>query len=145
MFLRFHYILGMKSMLNPPFRWDQFNPDFFDQSDPNPTKKFWKTQTKGLIWIKTKIGLLDLIWLYNPFFLLKNTFSRFDPIRYPKSQWITFEKPGPGFQPNLGKMSGGLAPIRQSSTTVPALESKEVVKLLYFQFNIILKLYSHKY
>ena len=67
--------------MNPPSCWDQFNPDFWDQNDPNPTKKFWKTQTQGLIRINNKIRLRDPILFLNPFFLLKYPFSRFDPIR----------------------------------------------------------------
>ncbi len=33
--------------------------------------------------------------VYNLFFLLNNTFSRFDPIRGPKSHQITFEQLAP--------------------------------------------------
>jgi len=61
--------------MNPPSFWNQFNPDFWDQKDPNPTKR--KTQTQGLIRINNKIGLRDPIQFLNPFFFLKNPFSRF--------------------------------------------------------------------
>ena len=45
-----------------------------------------------MIQIKCKIGLHDLILVRDPSFALKNPIPRFDPIRDPKSHWITLEK-----------------------------------------------------
>ncbi len=83
---------------NPPFFWDQNYPVFLDQKYPNLTKPFWTTQTEHLIQIKTKIGFCDLIRIQNPLFLLNKQFSRFDPIRWPKSDQITFDQLAPGFK-----------------------------------------------
>lgn len=75
---------------NPPFCWDQNNPVFLDQNYPSLTITFWTTQTEDLIQIKTKIGFCDLIWI-------QNSFSRFEPIWWPKSDQINFEQLAPVF------------------------------------------------
>ncbi len=78
---------------NPPFCWDQNNPVFFIKSIPILLKRFEQLKPdQNRDWI---------LWS-NPnsesFFFFNKTFSRFDPIRWPKPDQITSEQLASDYQ-----------------------------------------------
>ena len=87
--------------MNPPSCWDQFNPDFWDQNYPNPTKKFRKPQTQGLIRINNKIRLCDPIQFLNHFFYFEIPIFKIwsNPIAVIRSDYFWKNRhQGPVFQ-----------------------------------------------
>ncbi len=108
--LKFYYIFVPEIHPSAGIRIIQ---GFFYQKYPNYTKIFWTTQIEDLIQIKTEIRFCDLILIQNTFFLLNNPFSRFDTIRWPQSDQITFEQLAPGCYHKIFYHGCVLGPLQQ--------------------------------